>query len=247
MEMGRRSGERAGALSPQILQTLLLIVACALCVTTATPHEVSAGGHVISLSTAHLDVRQCPESPSVVTTGVPEGLQQVLLGVRGCVRNVVGSCATDFLPPGSPDWLIEHPVAERVEEEPASKRANDTATLQTGATQVWNSTRMPATGKGVIVGFLDSGIDWRHLDFRQRNDTLRTRILSIWDTGSDVGPPPSGFDYGTEWTREQIERAIRGDGPEPPRDTQMPSNGHGTFVAGSACGMQVSRKLVLLR
>ena len=38
-----------------------------------------------------------------------------------------------------------------------------------------------ATGRGVIVGISDSGIDWRHPDFRDPADSLRSRILSIWD------------------------------------------------------------------
>lgn len=88
-----------------------------------------------------------------------------------------GSDTPCLVPCGSPDWLVERPAAEWIEGGLASKRTTDTATS------------IRATGRGVIVGFLDSGIDWRHLDFRRGDDTLRTRILSIWDTGSEVGPP----------------------------------------------------------
>ena len=94
-----------------------------------------------------------------------------------------------------------------------------------------------ATGKGVIVGIIDTGIDWRHPDFRDPADSLRSRILAIWDTAAELGHPPAGFDYGREWTRGEIEAALRGEGPEPPRDTtHSVAPGHGTYVAGIAAG-----------
>ena len=97
-----------------------------------------------------------------------------------------------------------------------------------------------ATGKGVIVGIIDSGIDWRHPDFRDPADSLRSRILSIWDSNwvkKMEGAQADVFDYGREWTREEIEAALRGEGSEPPRDTiSLFGAGHGTFVAGIAAG-----------
>lgn len=88
------------------------------------------------------------------------------------------------------------------------------------------------TGDGVIVAIIDSGIDYMHQDFRTENGD--SRILCLWDqTGS--GPPPEGFDSGTEYSREQINAALQGPNPLeiiPSMDT----NGHGTAVAGIAAG-----------
>ena len=61
-----------------------------------------------------------------------------------------------------------------------------------------------ATGKGVIVGIIDTGIDWRHPDFRNPTDSLRSRILGylgLWSLRGERGrtSPRIGFDYGREW------------------------------------------------
>ncbi len=88
-----------------------------------------------------------------------------------------------------------------------------------------------STGRGAIVGFVDSGIDFRHEDFLE-DDLGRSRILFLWDqTLTGVGPGQVGayrFDYGSECVREELGRQ----GSCPSRDT----DGHGTHVAGAAVG-----------
>ena len=104
------------------------------------------------------------------------------------------------------------------------------------------------SGEGVLIAVLDSGIDYRRQDFR--NDDGSSRILYLWD--QTVAPtaesgitsngverrPPEGFLVGTEFTQEQINRAI-----EAPTRAQgheiVPSidvSGHGTAVTGIAAG-----------
>jgi subtilisin family serine protease len=89
-----------------------------------------------------------------------------------------------------------------------------------------------ANGAGVIVGVVDDGLDFRHLDFRNADGS--TRLLGLWDqrTSGAAGSPPAGFSYGGECTIKMLNDAINGaDG------CSQPSTGnHGTHVGGIAAG-----------
>jgi minor extracellular serine protease Vpr len=89
------------------------------------------------------------------------------------------------------------------------------------------------TGKGVIVGIVDTGIDWSHGDFISPLDGS-SRILRMWDQTDFSGRTPDGFDSGTEYLQSQLSDEIRGlaNGRVRSRDV----DGHGTHVAGIACG-----------
>lgn len=95
-------------------------------------------------------------------------------------------------------------------------------------------------GSGVIVGFVDTGIDYREDVFRREDGS--SRILSIWDQTIQTGEPPEGFAYGTEYRRADIDRALAAAEPE----TVVPStdtNGHGTKMASAAVGSLLDQGL----
>jgi len=88
------------------------------------------------------------------------------------------------------------------------------------------------TGKGVLIGIIDSGIDYTHADFRNQDGT--SRILYIWDQMVG-GNPPYGFRHGTEYDNQQLNIALNTAQPfeiVPSYDVV----GHGTAVAGIAAG-----------
>lgn len=95
------------------------------------------------------------------------------------------------------------------------------------------------TGKGVLVGIIDSGIDYSHPDFI--NDDGTTRIFKMWDQTALPGGnllPPKGYNIGVEYNREIINEALLAKTMTkryqivPKRDI----SGHGTAVAGIAAG-----------
>ena len=90
------------------------------------------------------------------------------------------------------------------------------------------------TGKGILVGVVDSGVDFFHPDFR--NEDGSSRILRLWDQSIN-GNPPEGYTRGTEYTKEEIDEALvlgetEGRRLVPSRDV----SGHGTAVLGIAAG-----------
>nr|WP_314461929.1 S8 family peptidase [uncultured Clostridium sp.] len=87
-------------------------------------------------------------------------------------------------------------------------------------------------GRGVIVGIVDTGIDYRHPAFMNNDRT--TRILSIWDQTVE-GTPPTGFNFGSEYTKELINFALLSQYPY----TIVPTNDiyrHGTAIASIIAG-----------
>jgi len=96
-----------------------------------------------------------------------------------------------------------------------------------------NQPTLKLTGNGVLVGFIDTGIDYTNSIFRYEDGS--SRIAFLWDQSIEDGTPPPGIYYGANYSREEINRALESDNPYeivPSRDT----NGHGTFLAGVACG-----------
>lgn len=115
--------------------------------------------------------------------------------------------------------------------EPRKKPLNDTMVVRNRIKPVKigaSPLPMPYNGNGMIVGIIDSGIDFSHPDFK---DSLgNTRIDFIWDQAvatPTVSPMP--FNYGQEWTAAQINAGVC-------THDDTPYWGHGTGVSGTAAG-----------
>jgi subtilisin family serine protease len=96
-------------------------------------------------------------------------------------------------------------------------------------------------GAGVIIGIIDTGVDWQHEGFRRQDGT--SRILRIWDQGltpmaGATEHTPAGYTYGVEYTKSDIDVALANATPaqvvrHKDSDTEV---GHGTHVSGIAAG-----------
>ena len=110
----------------------------------------------------------------------------------------------------------------------------DTLALETtGILQLQNQPALSLRGQGIFIGFVDTGITYEHPAFQNEDGT--TRIVGIWDQTAEDGTPPNGMVYGAFYGEEQINEALRS---ERPREIvpEQDENGHGTFLAGVACG-----------
>lgn len=102
-----------------------------------------------------------------------------------------------------------------------------------GIITLQNYPTLQLMGDGIMIGFIDTGIDYQNRVFRNLDGT--TRIAGIWDQTIQTGRTPQGLYYGTEYTEEMINAALRSEDPlqiVPSVDT----DGHGTFVASVAAG-----------
>lgn len=87
-------------------------------------------------------------------------------------------------------------------------------------------------GQGVIIGVIDTGIDFRHEDFLTPDGS--TRLLGLWDQ-TRPGNPPAGYSYGFFCSRDAIQQALLVV-VNSPHCPQADTNGHGSHTAGSAAG-----------
>lgn len=90
----------------------------------------------------------------------------------------------------------------------------------------------PFTGKGVVVGMIDIGIEYDHPAYRDQDGN--TRIKAVWNQRSYYGSAPEEYGYGVEYTTPE---AIR----EATFDTS--SEYHGGHTTGTAAGGDRSKLL----
>ncbi len=185
-------------------------------------------------------VRQAESVPRTLTEGEPPGyvnvtlratrdVSQDVVALGGHVNTVIRgepAILTVRLPIDRLVSLAGMPDVIAASASTPASTALDRSVVDIRANEVWalRSRGLPLTGQGVLIGVVDTGIDWSHPDFRDARG--RSRIVTIWDQ-MGTGPPPAGFSYGTEWRRWQIEAGLA---------TERDTAGHGTHVAGVAAG-----------
>jgi subtilisin family serine protease len=144
----------------------------------------------------------------------------------GTVTTIAGPVAVVHTKTSSLAEMSRLPFLIQIEKSYPLSIQLDKSVPDIGAPNVWNLVKDPwgrnVTGAGVIVGFVDTGIDTTHPDFTFPNGS--TKILYVWDQ-TVSGRAPTGFGYGYECTSTDIEARTC---PE------VDTFGHGTHVAGIA-------------
>ncbi len=104
------------------------------------------------------------------------------------------------------------------------------ATEEMGVNFFKNNPNINITGRGTLISIADTGIDYLHPDFIYPDGT--SKIVYLWDQTKE-GTPPDGFYIGTEYTREDINRAIAENDPSLSQDEV----GQGTMLSGICAGL----------
>lgn len=136
-------------------------------------------------------------------------------GIR--INQSTGSIRTAFLPVEQLGRLSDDPTVTRIEPTQQLRLMMDVAADAVHLPQFRQSTSL--TGDGVVIGIIDSGIDFDHPAFKIGRGS---RVMRIWDQVI-FGPGVPEGGYGVELTGRQ-------------RDVSRDSDGHGTHVAGIAAG-----------
>jgi subtilisin family serine protease len=143
-------------------------------------------------------------------------------------RTVAGRVTTVTVPLSRIDALADVPGVTWVEFPRPLKPFLDVSVPEIRADVVHGTSQPPysgSAGSGVVVGIIDTGIDFNHPDFRNQDGT--SRVTRYWDQVRSGAAHPTGYTYGSEW----LQTSLNGGIPALPD-----SNGHGTHVAGIAAG-----------
>ncbi len=183
--------------------------------------------------------------PSILGFDI-EGNWQVLVKYNGDIESVArteggfaqiisNQFAVLTLPTERIDSLLKYTQVEYIETPKRLVYGEQTSMEASCITPVQNNPPFRLKGEGVLLGIIDSGINYTHPDFRNADGT--TRIAYIWDQ-TIAGNPPEGYLIGTEYTKEDINAALA-ETSAVERNKIVPSRddiGHGTHVAGIAGG-----------
>ncbi len=127
--------------------------------------------------------------------------------------------------------LLDSPVSKALYTEISQPTmTNDTSRLHHQVNEVQNGLnglQSKFTGSGILLGYVDTGLDFNHPDFK---DSLgKTRVFSYWDqtitTSTSTSPQP--YNYGANWTSTEIDNG---------QCTAVDNLGHGTHVVGISAG-----------
>ena len=104
---------------------------------------------------------------------------------------------------------------------------------EAGILQVQNYPTLELQGTNVLIGFVDTGIDYQNTIFRNLDGS--SRIVGIWDQTIQDGTPPRGMLYGSEYRKEMIDVALKSENPLSIVPTEDRVS-HGSFLASLAAG-----------
>jgi subtilisin family serine protease len=147
----------------------------------------------------------------------------------GHVSTIAGDILVARVPLQSIRKLAESRAIQSIQASTKSRPLLEVSYKEIGADAVHAGNGLPRgyKGKDVVVGVVDTGIDWKHQDFK--TSAGESRIQYLWDM-SGTSNPPAGYTFGREYTKAQIDagqcQEIDGNG----------GGGHGTHVAGIAAG-----------
>lgn len=182
-----------------------------------------------SLKQLSLDETRVHQPVSVLLRGDVNGMREAISRAGGRTKFEAGDILSAVVPAGALSDLAKHPSVIRIEEGRLKLRELNDRMLVNNRINLVHQGVSPLIagydGTGVVVGIIDTGIDFTHPDFK---DSLgNSRILWIWDhILPNAGNTPSPYNYGQEFSKTDIENGLA--------TAHVDQTAHGTHVAGIA-------------
>lgn len=165
----------------------------------------------------------------------PQVLDEIK-AMGGKIYYTFGNTATGELPVSVLREVSELPGVKYVEMGSEVQLCMDEARKQSNINIVHDNARneLPAayTGAGVVLGVIDTGIEYNHLAFREQ-DGKTLRIKRVWNQKVSGGKTPEKFNYGVEYATPEEIKAARYD---------VTSEYHATHTTSIAAGGDLTTK-----
>ncbi len=174
---------------------------------------------------------------SVFIKGDLKVIKELIPAMGGKFKYSANSIAAVTIPLNKINELLANKSIERIESYPQQIQVlNDTMLANNNVISVHNGQNPLAQaydGTGIVIGIIDTGIDFTHPDFK--DSTGKSRIKHLWDqTKPAAANSPQPYGYGQEWNNLGI------DSGQASSHSDVPHFGHGTHVAGIAVGNGLS-------
>lgn len=168
----------------------------------------------------------------VFVKGDIKTIEEITTSVNGKIKYAYRNIAALKIPTSALSTFASSKKIQRIEAfPPRFKLMNDTMLLHNNVIPVHmgaSPLSQEYDGNGIVVGIIDSGIDFSHPDLQ---DSLgKTRIQYLWDQRLPLAANTPVYGYGQEWDNTGIDAGLAA------ASTDIDWYGHGTHVAGIAAG-----------
>jgi len=186
--------------------------------------QMRAGVNLQELQSAGAAVTEEGQLDVFIRGTVSRGVLEAL-GVR--VRSQIGDIFTADVPVSAIDAVAALSGVQSVRGAARAELNLNVSVPTTGASALRGAgpTFTGVNGAGILVGDVDSGLDFDHGDFKTAGNL--TRCVTIWDQTVAAVNPPAPYTYGREWTAAEINGALC---------TETDVNGHGQHCMGIIAG-----------
>ncbi|RDC50681.1 peptidase S8 [Acinetobacter sp. RIT592] len=126
-------------------------------------------------------------------------------------------------------WQKSQPMASLIE---LNNNLNNGESVLSavGGDYVESNPYLNVSGENILVAVIDSGVDYLHKDLIDDNNS--SKILYLWDQENNSKKPPEGMIFGSEFNREEINKAIQNQDNSLSKD----NTGTGTMACGIIAG-----------